>query len=84
MSRYVVEAYSDDCLVTADHWSAKRAFADAVEWRLVRRLNGVTIRDGGKRYSISEFAAAMAQEECAEADRASASAASSPNIGIVS
>ena len=81
MSRYVVEAYSDDCLVTADHWSAKRAFADAV---LVRRLNGVTIHNGGKRYSISEFAAAMAQDGFAEADRASASAASSPNIGIIS
>lgn len=63
MPYFIVEAYADDCRVTAMHWSAKRAFADAVEWSIVRRLSGVAIRDGTKSYSISEFAAAIAQQE---------------------
>jgi hypothetical protein len=61
MPNFIVEAYADDCKVTANHRSPQRAFADAVDWRLVKRLNNVAISDGTTTYSIAEFAAAMKQ-----------------------
>lgn len=61
MPYFIVEAYADDCKVTASHWSAQGAFADAVDWRLVKRLTNVAISDGTTIHSIAEFAAAMKQ-----------------------
>jgi hypothetical protein len=60
---YFVEAYADDCRVTATAWTAKEAFAEAIDWRIVKRLSAVSIRDGSRSYSIAEFASAMAQQE---------------------
>jgi hypothetical protein len=51
MPYFIVEAYADDCKVTAMHWSAKRAFADAVAWSIVRGLSDVAIGDGLKAAS---------------------------------
>lgn len=57
---YFVEAYADDCKLTATHWSSKRAFAAAIDWHVLKRLSAVSIRDGTKNYSIAEFSEAMA------------------------
>lgn len=66
MPFFIVEAYADDCKVTANHWSAQMAFADAVDWRLVKRLSNVAISDGNKVYSIREFATVLKQPETPE------------------
>ena len=63
---YFVEAYADDCKVSATGWTAKDAFAVAVEWRIVRRLSFVSISDGSTSYSIAEFTSAMALQEIAD------------------
>jgi len=60
---FFVQGYADDCKLTAATDTAKKAFAEAIEWHVVRRLNGVTISDGVKSYSIAQFASAMALEE---------------------
>jgi hypothetical protein len=66
MPFFIVEAYADDCKVTANHWSAQMAFADAVDWRLVKRLSNVAISDGIHVYSIREFATALKQPDAFE------------------
>lgn len=66
MPFFIVEAYADDCKVTANHWSAQMAFADAVDWRLVKRLSNVAISDGNTVYSIREFATVLNQPEISE------------------
>jgi len=35
--------------------TAKDAFAKAVEWHVAERLSNVTISDGNKSYTVSEF-----------------------------
>ena len=49
---YFVEAYADNCKLTAKVRTAKKAFAKAIDWRIVGPISAVTIRDGRKRYSI--------------------------------
>ena len=63
---YFVEAYADDCKVSVPAWTAKEAFAVAVEWRIVKRLSAVSICHGSMSYSIAEFAQAMALQEIAD------------------
>ncbi|MFL6817131.1 MAG: hypothetical protein ACJ8EF_04215 [Bradyrhizobium sp.] len=43
----------------------KDAFAKAVEWHVVYKLNDISISDGIKRYSIGAFASLMALQEIA-------------------
>lgn len=64
---YFVEAYADDCRLTAAADTAKKAFAEAIDWHVVKRLAGVIISDGTQTYSIAEFAELMALREIAEA-----------------
>jgi hypothetical protein len=66
---YFVEAYADDCKVSATGWTAKEAFALAVEWRIVKRLSAVSISHDSNSYSIAEFASAMALQEIADTGR---------------
>jgi hypothetical protein len=47
---YFVQAYADDCQLTATAKTAKKAFAEAVEWRIVRRFTGVSICDENRSY----------------------------------
>jgi hypothetical protein len=63
---YFVEALVGDCKLTATGKSASKAFAEAIEWHVVRQFVGVTIRDGSRIYSIAEFASAMALQEIAD------------------
>ena len=56
---FFVEAYIDDHKLTLTAQTAKEAFAEAIDWH-VKRLDGVTIRDGGTSYSVAEFATVMA------------------------
>jgi hypothetical protein len=58
---YFVEAYADDCKLTATAKTAKKAFAEAIDWHVAKRLVGVIISDGSRSYSIAEFASAMAE-----------------------
>ena len=63
---YLVEGYIDDCKLIATAQTAKKAFAEAIEWHLARRLSAVCIRDGSRSYSIPEFSEAMALQEIAD------------------
>jgi hypothetical protein len=63
---YFVEGYIDDCKLTATARTAKKAFAEAIEWHIARQLSAVCIRDGSRSYSIPEFSEAMALQEIAD------------------
>ena len=63
---YLVEAFIGDCKLTATAGTARKAFAEAIEWHIVRQFVGVTICHGGRKYSIAEFAEAMALQEIAD------------------
>jgi hypothetical protein len=63
---YFVEGWIDDCKLTASVRTAKKAFAEAIDWHVARQFSTVTIRDGSKSYSIEEFASAMALKEIAD------------------
>lgn len=62
---YFVEGYANDCKLTAATDTAKKAFAEAIEWYVVNRFSGISISDGTKSYSIPEFAEVMALMEIA-------------------
>jgi hypothetical protein len=62
----MVEGYIDDFKLEAKARTAKKAFAEAMEWHVVRQFSAVSIRDGSRSYSIPEFADAMALQEIAE------------------
>jgi hypothetical protein len=64
---FFVEVYVDDCKLTAAADTAKKAFAEAADWHVVKRFSGIVISDGAERYSIEEFAELMALREIAEA-----------------
>ena len=66
MPYFIVEAVVDDYGLTARHWSAPRAFADSIDWRLVNRLDQVAISDGTKTYSIREVAEAIERQDFPE------------------
>jgi hypothetical protein len=63
---YFLEGYIDDCKLTATARTAKKAFAEAIEWHIARQLSDVRIRDGSRSYSIPEFSEAMALQEIAD------------------
>ena len=59
-------SYIDDCKLTATARTARKAFAEAIEWHIVRQFIGVCICDGGRNYSIADFSEAMALQEIAD------------------
>jgi hypothetical protein len=63
---FLVLAYIDDHALTATFETAKQAFAEAVEWQLVKRLNDVSINDGTNNFTIAEFSSRMALGQIAE------------------
>jgi hypothetical protein len=60
-----VHAYVDNHVLKAAAETAKEAFAKAIEWHVVGRLRNVSISDGTRSYSITEFASVMAIAEIA-------------------
>ena len=62
---FLVQAYLDDHALTAAAATAKDAFAKAIEWHVVGRLIDVSISDGTRSYSITEFSSVMALAEIA-------------------
>ena len=62
---FLVQANIDDHTLAEATETAKDAFAKAVEWHVVQRLINVTINDGTKSYTITEFSSAMALLEIA-------------------
>lgn len=62
---FLVQAYLDNHALTAAAETAKHAFAKAVEWHVVGKLTDVSISDGTRSYSITEFASVMALAEIA-------------------
>ena len=62
---FCVQAYADGHKLTMTTETAKRAFAEAVDWHVVGRFTNVVISDGLKSYSIAEFASLMALTEIA-------------------
>jgi hypothetical protein len=71
---FVVQAHIDDHTLSATTETAKEAFGKAVEWQVVHKLTCVTVSDGIRSFSITDFASAMAFLEiantvCATSDR---------------
>ncbi|HEY9453466.1 MAG TPA: hypothetical protein VIR82_12385 [Bradyrhizobium sp.] len=62
---FFVEAYIDDHKLTVIAETAKKAFAEAIDWHVAKQLAGVSISDGIRSYSIAEFSSAMALMEIA-------------------
>jgi hypothetical protein len=63
---FVIEGYIDDFKLEARARTAKKAFAEAIEWHVFRQFSAVSIRDGRRSYSIPEFADAMALQQIAD------------------
>lgn len=68
---FLVQARIDDHTLVVTAETAKEAFAKAVEWQ-VTQLADVSISDGTKFYTVTEFAAFMALKEVADTLDASA------------
>ena len=71
---FVIQARIEDHTLSATTETAKEAFAKAVEWQAVHKLTCVTISDGVRSFTITDFASAMAFLEiantvCATSDR---------------
>ena len=71
---FVVQAHIDDHTLSATTETAKEAFGKAVEWQVAHKLTCVTVSDGIRSFSITDFASAMAFLEiantvCATSDR---------------
>ena len=62
---FVVQAQTDDHTLSATTETAKEAFSKAVEWQVAHKLACVTISDGVRSFSITDFASAMAFLEIA-------------------
>ena len=62
---FVVQAQIDDHTLSATTETAKEAFSKAVEWQVAHKLACVTISDGVRSFSITDFASAMAFLEIA-------------------
>jgi hypothetical protein len=60
---FPVKAFVDGHALTAAARTAKDAFAKAIEWHVMGNLADVSISDRTRRYSIVEFASAMALTE---------------------
>jgi hypothetical protein len=67
---FSVQAYLEDHRLSVTTETAKEAFAKAVEWQVAERLSDVTISDGKKSYTVSEFASAMALRQIADTVKA--------------
>jgi len=63
---FFVQGFFDDHLLTAATDTPKKAFAEAVDWHIAKGVSDVSISDGMRRYSIAEFAWAMAAQEILE------------------
>ena len=63
---FLVQAYLDDHRLSVTTETAKDAFAKAVEWHVAERLSNVTISDGNKSYTVSEFSSVMALQQIAD------------------
>ena len=57
---FVIQAHIEDHTLSATTETAKEAFSKAVEWQAVHKLTCVTISDGVRSFSITDFASAMA------------------------
>jgi hypothetical protein len=57
---FLVQADIDDHRLAVTSETAKEAFAKAVEWHVAEQLSNVTISDGTKSYTVSEFSSVMA------------------------
>ena len=68
---YLVQGNIDDHTLAVTAETAKEAFAKAVEWQVVQ-LSDISISDGTKRYTVTEFASFMALKEVAHTVEASA------------
>ncbi len=62
---FVVQAHVEDHTLSATTETAKEAFAKAIEWQAVHKLTCVTISDGVRSFTITDFASAMAFLEIA-------------------
>ena len=62
---FVIQAPIEDHTLSATTETAKEAFSKAVEWQAVHKLTCVTISDGVRSFSITDFASAMAFLEIA-------------------
>ena len=62
---FQVQGNIDDHTLSVRCETAKEALAKAVEWQ-VTRFADVSISDDTKRYTVSEFASAMALREVAD------------------
>jgi hypothetical protein len=69
---FSVQAYIDDHRLSVTTETAKDAFAKAVEWHVAERLSNVTISDGNKSYTVSEFSSVMALQQIADTIEADA------------
>ena len=63
---FSVQAYIDDHRLSVTTETAKDAFAKAVEWNVAEWLSNVTISDGNKSYTVSEFSSVMALQQIAD------------------
>jgi len=70
MMPFQVQGNIDDHTLTVTCETAKEAFAKAVEWQVVQFAD-VSISDGIKRYTVTEFASLMALQEVADTIEAS-------------
>jgi hypothetical protein len=69
---FSVQAYIDDHRLSVTTETAKDAFAEAVEWHAAEWLSNVTISDGNKSYTVSEFSSEMALQQIADTVKADA------------
>jgi hypothetical protein len=74
---FLVQARNDDHTLVVTTETAKEAFAKAVEWQVIQFAD-VTISDGTKSYTVTEFASLMALKEVAKTVKASAELKAKP------
>ena len=67
-----VQGSLDDHTLAVTAYTAKEAFAKAIEWHVVEKFSGVSIYDGDRIYSIDEFASVMSLREIAKTVEAAA------------
>jgi hypothetical protein len=60
---FVIQAHIEDHTLSATTETAKEAFSKAVEWQAVHKLTCVTISDGVRSFSITDFASVFGNWE---------------------
>ena len=68
---FEIKGSVDDCILMAHAEIAKDAFAKAVEWQVAHGIRGISISDGGRRFTVAEFSWKMASAEIADTVRQS-------------